>query len=134
VGPERVQAVVQAGVLGFVSILTTAVFIAVASRAANGRLARNQWVGIRTRSTMRSDAAWMAGHRAALRLTPLFLIATVTMCAALVPIALYATPSVVQLVGFGVVAAILALVLYSAFVANKAANLAGGHPGDRQRR
>ena len=29
-----------------------------------GRLPRNRWVGIRTRTTMASDAAWTAAHRA----------------------------------------------------------------------
>jgi hypothetical protein len=50
------------------------VLIAVAWRAANGRLKRNQWTGIRTPSTMRSDQAWVAGHRAALRLTPRYVV------------------------------------------------------------
>ncbi len=36
------------------------------SAAANGRLGRNMWAGIRTPSTGASDAAWLAGHRAAL--------------------------------------------------------------------
>lgn len=37
----------------------------VASRAAGGGIARNPLAGIRIPSTMRSDAAWVAGHRAA---------------------------------------------------------------------
>ena len=45
----------------------TFVLIAVDWAAASGRLRRNQWVGIRTPSTMRGDQAWVAGHRAALR-------------------------------------------------------------------
>jgi hypothetical protein len=40
-------------------------------RAADGRLARNPLVGIRTASTMRSDAAWRAGHAAAVPLADL---------------------------------------------------------------
>jgi len=38
-----------------------------ASRSAvpSGRLERNSAVGIRTRATLSSDAAWLAGHRAA---------------------------------------------------------------------
>lgn len=39
---------------------------AVTAAAANGRLARNGSVGIRTRATRSSDAAWRAGHQAAL--------------------------------------------------------------------
>lgn len=34
----------------------------IAARA--GRLPRNGWVGIRIASTLQSDAAWQAGHRA----------------------------------------------------------------------
>ena len=37
----------------------------VTRRAADGRLRRNQLAGIRTAATMRDDAAWRAGHAAA---------------------------------------------------------------------
>lgn len=112
---ERVEALVQAGVLSFVSICTTVLFIVLARRAANGRLQRNQWIGIRTPSTLRSDRGWVAGHRAALRLTPLFVLTSVVMCFALFAVALYvSTPGLVRLVGFGVIAVIIALVIYSA--------------------
>ncbi len=30
----------------------------------NGRLTRNAWAGIRTRTTMQSDGTWTAAHRA----------------------------------------------------------------------
>jgi hypothetical protein len=43
----------------------------VARRAADGRLRVNHLAGIRTRSTMRSDAAWRAGHAAAVPLSDL---------------------------------------------------------------
>jgi SdpI/YfhL protein family len=132
---ERVEALVQAGVLSFVSIFTTVLFVVLARRAANGRLQRNQWIGIRTPSTLRSDRGWVAGHRAALRLTPLFLVANVVTCGALFAVALYAsTLGVVRLVGFGVVAVILGLVVYSAFVAGNAAKSADAGPDDQQRR
>jgi hypothetical protein len=132
--PERLEAMVQAGVLSFVSIFTTVLFITLARRAANGRLARNQWIGIRTPSTLRSDRGWMAGHRAALRLTPLFLLTNVVTCVALFAVALSVpTPGVVRLIGFGVVAVIVALVIYSAFVADNAAKSADAHADDRQR-
>jgi hypothetical protein len=38
---------------------------AIDRRAADGRLGRNAVAGIRTRATLRSDAAWRAGHAAA---------------------------------------------------------------------
>ena len=34
-------------------------------RAADGRLRRNVWVGMRTAKTLRDDHAWVVGHRAA---------------------------------------------------------------------
>ena len=37
----------------------------VTRRAADGRLPRNDVAGLRTRATLRSDAAWRAGHAAA---------------------------------------------------------------------
>lgn len=47
-------------------ILVAVVCIAVTQSAASGSLTRNGGAGIRTRKTQVSDAAWLAGHRAAL--------------------------------------------------------------------
>lgn len=127
--PERTEALVQAGVLSFVSIFTTVLFITLARRAANGRLQRNEWVGIRTPSTLRSDRGWVAGHRAALRLTPLFVFMNVATCAALFVAALYvSTPFLVRLAGLGVIVVIITVAIYSAYIAGKAAKHADGHP------
>ncbi|TQJ29884.1 SdpI family protein [Microbacterium sp. SLBN-146] len=41
------------------------VFLWIASRARRRTLPMNAWVGIRTTSTLRSDAAWRRGHAAA---------------------------------------------------------------------
>ena len=41
----------------------------VTRRAADGRLGRNAFAGIRTGSTLRSEAAWRAGHAAAVPLS-----------------------------------------------------------------
>lgn len=49
------------GVLFLVVGLAT---VAVAVMAANGSLPRNRIVGMRTRATLASDAAWQAAHRA----------------------------------------------------------------------
>jgi hypothetical protein len=55
-------------------IVATVVLVTVNRRAADGRIPRNPSTGLRTAATMRSDRAWVAGHRAALRLTPLYLL------------------------------------------------------------
>ncbi|MDT5349088.1 MAG: hypothetical protein QOH91_2375 [Mycobacterium sp.] len=46
--------------------LVSAVSIVTAYCGASGKLPRNQAVGVRTTGTMASDAAWRAGHRAAI--------------------------------------------------------------------
>lgn len=133
-GSERGHALLLAALASIPALLASGLFIPLLSRAAKGRLQRNQWVGIRTPSTMSSDQAWMAGHRAALRLMPLYLLTTVITCVALFAAALFAsTTNVVLLVGAGAAGAVLAVFLYSAFIASRAAKLAEGRPGNRQR-
>ena len=50
---------------------TGLLLIAIATRAADGRLGRNVLAGIRTRATRASDEAWLAAHRAGERPTRL---------------------------------------------------------------
>lgn len=64
-----VAVIVIVAQFGLAAVVTT-----VTARAGSGALARNQWTGIRTPSTMRSDSAWVAGHRAARRFSPLFFV------------------------------------------------------------
>lgn len=52
----------------FSVVLVCVVVIWVARAGAAGKLGRNESVGIRTRYTRVSDAAWQAGHAAALPL------------------------------------------------------------------
>lgn len=105
-------------------IAIVTVLIVVNWRAATGRLKRNQWTGIRTPSTMRSDQAWVAGHRAALRLTPLCVFTTAISLLALLVAALWASFGVTMIVGAVGLFAFLPLALYSALVAGKAAKQA----------
>jgi p-aminobenzoyl-glutamate transporter AbgT len=92
--------------------------VAIDWAAANGRLRRNQWVGIRIPSTMRSDRAWVAGHQAALRLMPLHLLTGVGLL-----LAVLSAPTVegVHLVGIGGAAVFLVVAAITAMVAGKAA-------------
>jgi hypothetical protein len=56
-----------AAVLAVAIILVAAalLLLVLGKRAAEGRLARNYTMGIRIRSTLASDEAWLAGHQAA---------------------------------------------------------------------
>jgi hypothetical protein len=57
--------VAVAGLLGLLMVVCGAVVSLVGRRAADGRLGRNAVAGIRLSATLRSDAAWRAGHAAA---------------------------------------------------------------------
>ncbi|MGH3958660.1 MAG: SdpI family protein [Mycobacterium sp.] len=114
-------------------MVLTVVLITVNWRAANGRLQRNQWAGIRIPSTMRSDQAWVAGHRAALRLTPLYLLVLAGLLTALFVAVLCVSTGVAMLVGIGGLFVYVPVALYSAFVANRAAKAADKYPDDRYR-
>lgn len=52
-------------VVGLLLAATGAAMAVVVRAAAQGRLARNAYVGIRTRATLRSDSGWRDGHAAA---------------------------------------------------------------------
>ena len=101
------------------------VLIAVDWAAASGRLRRNQWVGIRIPSTMRSDRAWVGGHRAGLRLMPLHLSTGVAL---LVAVLCAPTVGSVHLVGIGGAAVFVVVAVVTGIVAGRAAKSADDQP------
>lgn len=113
-------------------IAAAIVLITVNRRAASGQLKRNQWTGIRTPSTMRSDQAWVAGHRAAVRLTPLYVVTTALTVSALFVTAVMASFGVTLIVGASGLLVSVPIALYSALVAGKAAKLVSAEPKDPQ--
>lgn len=97
------------------------VCVGVTRSAAQGRLARNDVVGLRTRHTRASDAAWQAGHAAALPLvTRIVPTAAGTVVLSVVAgfVVDLAAATVVGLVGFS---AEVAQLLVAARTANRAA-------------
>ncbi|MEU6128020.1 SdpI family protein [Saccharopolyspora sp. NPDC047091] len=99
--------------------------------SARGTLRRNNFVGIRTRATQASDAAWAAGHRAA---EPRMLQAARTGYAAGVLTAAATAAQVLGVVPLPVALAVptlglvllLVFALHGAVVANRAARAADG--------
>jgi hypothetical protein len=126
-GPDRTQALVQAGYWSFIPILAAVLMAVLGRQAATGKLARHSFVGIRTPSTTKSDQAWIVGHRAALRTVPVFALAAVALTAALFAAALCASIKVVILLGFVSFGVVLALFIWAAIVASKAAKAADEH-------
>jgi hypothetical protein len=121
------ERVVLASFIAVTFVSLTALLIAIDWAAAKGRLRRNQFVGIRTPSTMRSDHAWIAGHRAALRLTPVHLVTGVSLL-----IGVFCARTVAGLNVIGVSGAIVFVVvaLFTAVVAGRAAKAAEDRSDD----
>ena len=55
----------QANFASYAVAAAMLVVVVVTQLAASGRIRRNSFVGLRIPPTMASDAAWIAGHRAA---------------------------------------------------------------------
>lgn len=108
-------------------LLTLAlVLLAVASGARSGSLERNGLIGLRTRSTRSSDAAWAAGHRAAygaLRATG-WLCAGCAAVTLLVQLVVPASPAALLTGGVGYAGAVAGL-LVSTRRADRAARRSG---------
>lgn len=59
------SSIVYAAPLSVLPIVGAVVMWIVAARAATGAIGPNRWAGLRTRATMASPEAWVAGNRAA---------------------------------------------------------------------
>lgn len=103
-------------------ILVAVVCIAMTHSAASGTLSRNGSAGIRTRKTQASDAAWLAGHRAALPIVKWIGVVAVvsTLAALLVQWQLGGQSGVIVALG-GMLVEVLVL-LYASKAANVAAS------------
>jgi hypothetical protein len=112
------ERVVLASFIAITFAFLTALLIAIDWAAAKGRLRRNQFVGIRTPSTMRSDQAWIAGHRAALRLTPVHLVTGVSL---LIGVFCARTVAGLNIVGVSGAIVFVVVALFTAVVAGRAA-------------
>ena len=125
--PVRVQALLMAGLFAITLAALSVLMIVNWSRAARGGLARNPYLGVRTPATLRSEQSWVAGNRAAVRLAPLWLLFNAATCAALVVLALHGWRLVVVAAGSGGLVALIALSLYTAVIASRAARAADDH-------
>ncbi len=113
-------------------IIVCAVLISVNWRAANGRLPRNPSTGLRTAATISSDSAWVAGHRAALRLAPLYLLVLAVTLGSLIGVVLATeTMGLAMVVGSGGLVMFVPVAIYSTIVANRAAKSVGGSSDGR---
>jgi SdpI/YfhL protein family len=126
VAAHHVDPVLMAALFAVVPILGTGLTTFGYWQVVRGRLERNQYVGLRTPSTMHNDAAWLAGHRAALRLSGWTLLVAAATCAALWAAALRGSTTIVVLVGIIGLVAFLTVIIVVAVVASRAARSAGG--------
>jgi hypothetical protein len=127
VAAHHIDPVLMAALFAVVPVLGTGLTTFGYWQVVQGHLERNQYVGLRTPSTMRNDAAWLAGHRAALRLSGWTLLVAAGSCAALWAAALRGSTTIVVLVGIIGLVAFLAVLIVVAVVASKSARSAGGH-------
>lgn len=102
--------------IGNLTIALTCAVLAFLAR--RGGLPRSALVGIRTRSTLRSDAAWDAGHRAAVPVMVAMALSSAAHAAALVAVELLDLPEaaghVLAVSGFVVALALAGLAWHRA--------------------
>jgi hypothetical protein len=124
--PERLSAFLVAGLFVVVQSSLSVALTRNWSRAAAGRLQRNEYFGIRTPSTLRSEQTWVAGNRAALRLLPLFLVTNGVTVVALFAAAASASTLTVVVIGTLCFVIFFALTIYAAVFGSRAARSVDG--------
>ena len=108
--------------LGLTAVAVGPLAHVMTAAAADGRIARNQLVGIRTRRTMSSDDAWASGHLAALTWTRRTAWTTACLGLVTVVVAVAGPP----LAAFATGLAAMAVLLLGTLLATSAAGRAVG--------
>lgn len=121
-GSDRLPSLVVGLIMTTAAVAVCILTMWVIWTAARGKLKRNQWTGIRTPATMRSDTAWIAGHRAASRSAPAYISLSLGICALMVWALLRGWTFGVLLIGISALVVVLAVVIATAIVASRAAN------------
>lgn len=105
--------------LGLTAVALGPLVHALTTAAAEGRIARNQLVGIRTRRTLSSDAAWTRGHAAAAPWTRRTAWATALVGLVTVALALSDRPAAAFVAGMGAMAVLVLGLLVATSVAGR---------------
>ena len=88
-------------------------------RAADGRLRRNVWAGIRTAKTLHSDQAWLTGHGAALPWTRRTALVTDTAGVVAVALALSGATRAALVAGLVAIGTLLGGLVLAAIAAHR---------------
>ena len=110
--------------VGPLFLVVGVVALATAWLAARGRLPRNRLIGLRTSSTLSSDAAWCAGHKAAA--WSLVVLGCVMLLAGAVLVVVDPSSRARQVIEGGTVAVVLPIVLAGGVQADRVAKRVDG--------
>ena len=117
----RVEALVAAAAFTVAWVIVCVIMVVVSWRAATGTLERNLFVGIRVPVMLRSDEAWVVGHRAALGRTPLLGLVMAAVSGTQFWLAWWGRAAAVVVSGFVGMFVVVVMVMYLAVVAGRAA-------------